>query len=337
MDVNTQANLIIENIDVAPLDAQWNAWPIKTVPDALQKPLFGTAELDSDKPPLNTYAVLDAAKITLFDNPEDAGGLPCQCLYQRQEQETLASVAPYLVQLRAEHDFTRTLFTYNPAFPENHASVHLWHKRPGIFIRTRASFDQLWQHLTQFTHIQDEQGKRYFFRFYEPKYLETLFQALTPGELNTLFGPHHLTFFSYSNDERPFFRISQSPDNLHVSAEPILLNQRIRDIFNQGAEQKFMRKALDFCQQNLPAITLKEGEDEQAFVRRAVALAKQNGLRLELAVLYFVAACWVMYPFLDQWLAEVTPKLKQSDLGQPGRAQALLEHALQKRKEIFDE
>lgn len=349
-ETGTAPYLHIETLDdIEPLDGQFDVHPPKTVPDALYEPLFDQPEPTEQEiehygskaqvPPMKLYAILDAAKVKVpsLRSTLDTADLDFACLITGEDYEALKDSAPYIVELKEGNDFTRTLFTYNPNFSDKHLTVHLWHKEPGIYIRSRASLMELGQHFAQFVKVQDEQGKSYFFRFYEPKYLETLFQALAPGEINSLFGPHHSTFFAYSNDDRLFFSIRQSSDNLNVPAEPILLSQRIRDVFNQGAEQKFIRKALDFCQQNLPAITLKENEDKQAFVRSAVALAKQNGLHLELAVLYFIAACWVMHPYLDQWLAEVMPKLKQSDLGQPGRAQALLEHALQKRKEIFDE
>lgn len=42
-----------------------------------------------------------------------------------------------------------------------------WQQGTGIFIRSMASFNETWKHFRKFTKVQDEQGKWYFFRFWD--------------------------------------------------------------------------------------------------------------------------------------------------------------------------
>ena len=182
-----QGYLIIEEIEgVEPLDSQASSWPMKDVPDALYEPLFGQIEPSSEAHThvshsqsitlIKTYAILDAAKtqfgLTEFRNC----AMPFRCLFKGEAAEELKDKAPYLIELEARNDFTRTLFTHNTNMPDEMTTAHLWHKEPAIYIRSRADFDTLWRHFRKFTQIKDEKGKWYFFRFWEPGRVVELLQ-----------------------------------------------------------------------------------------------------------------------------------------------------------------
>ncbi|KIC36985.1 DUF4123 domain-containing protein [Leisingera sp. ANG-M7] len=170
--------LHIEDIPgVDPLDAQFGAWPLKTVPGALLEPLFGQPEAGpagatdnggAEEPALlKTYALIDAAKLHGgFDEIQDCG-LPFRCLFQGEAAEELKDAAPYLIQLESDARFTRALFTHIPNAPARLSTLHLWHRNPGIFIRSSADFVAVWKHFRKFTRIRDENGKWFFFRFWE--------------------------------------------------------------------------------------------------------------------------------------------------------------------------
>jgi len=155
---------------VEPLDAQFGVHPKKSAPDALRDALFGQPEpSDAEReafgdtlPLLATYAVLDAAKMPyLLTSLLESSGLRYQSLFQGAAQEDLGEHAPYLVELCEDNDFTRRLFTG----PDGIGG--LWVKDLGIFIRSRAGFDALRKHLRKFTRVQDEEGKWFYFRFWD--------------------------------------------------------------------------------------------------------------------------------------------------------------------------
>ncbi len=175
-----QSYLLVERIDgFAPLDDQMGVWPQKTVPDALSEPLFGQpdptdAEIrhygSAEKvPALKTYIILDAAKlcmgVTEFENCDMAF---CS-LFKGEAAQNYADVCPYLIELKPDLEFTCRLFTYCPNVPAQMTTVHLWHTEPGIYIRSRASMDQLRRHFRKFTKLYSRETDSWtYFRFYEP-------------------------------------------------------------------------------------------------------------------------------------------------------------------------
>lgn len=175
-DGEAEGYLHIEEIEgVEPLDAQFGVHPLKTVPDALYEPLFGQPEPSAaevvqyggaDKvPPLNTYAILDAAKVVNFVVMLEASGLEYRCLFKGKAAEEMRDVAPYVVRLEEGNDFTRNLFSKDP---EQDVPWFMWDKKPGIYVRSRGALADMWKHFRKFTKVQDENGKWFYFRFWEP-------------------------------------------------------------------------------------------------------------------------------------------------------------------------
>lgn len=185
----------IENVE--PLDRQFGTNPKKAVPDVLQEVMFGQLELTESKvdvagkEPINassgqTYAILDAAKVTNLPELLGASGLEHRCLFNGDAYDDLKNAAPWLARLEDGNDFTRRLFT--GPFGIN----GLWEKEPGIYVRSSATLDDLWGHLRKFTRVQNNDGKWFYYRFWEPRWTTSLIldlpsnrrdQFLTPLEM----------------------------------------------------------------------------------------------------------------------------------------------------------
>lgn len=170
--------LFIKEIkDIEPLDGQYGEWPLKTVPDKLLEPLFGElepakediAQYGSAKTvlPIRTYAIVHPEKFQRRAKEIKACGLPLRCLFKGEAAEERKDEAPYLIELKVDADFTRRLFTHDPKMPDDRTSVHLWQQEPGMYLRSRANLDDLWQHFRYFTRFQNENGKWFHFRFWE--------------------------------------------------------------------------------------------------------------------------------------------------------------------------
>ncbi len=140
---------------VAPLGPQLGVRDPKFVPDQIAKHLSGGRDV-------NTFAILDAAKLPGLAEQLEASGLLHRCLFKGKPAAELRDVAPWIVALDHQHPFTRALFTSGDA-PWAH-----WDKAPGIFVRSDGSLDQVWQHFRRFTRVMDERKKWYYFRFWEP-------------------------------------------------------------------------------------------------------------------------------------------------------------------------
>lgn len=186
--------LFVETINgVEPLDGQFGVDVPKTVPDVLYDALFGQVEPTKDEmanakgyfakvPPLHTYAILDAARVTNLPEMLETSGLDHRCLFKGKAEDELKNVAPWLVRLEEGNTFTRNMFTLSKA------PWHLWGSESGIYLRSRGTLDDVWKHFRKLTKVQDENQKWYYFRFWERQILANLgsgfFDDLGSGPIN---------------------------------------------------------------------------------------------------------------------------------------------------------
>lgn len=187
------ALLDIEIIEgVKPLDEQFAVHPPKTVPDALYGPLFGQQSpsprgaLDSvdrgNAGPLQTYAILDAARVANLPMVLEASGLEHRCLFKGAAYDELKDLAPWIVRLEDGNKFTRQLFTRGQSF------WSLWDKEPGIYIRSRASCDDLWRHFRKFTRVRDRKGRWYYIQYWRPAFFLDYILSMAPEKQRIFIG-----------------------------------------------------------------------------------------------------------------------------------------------------
>ena len=181
---------------IEPLTAQFGIEAPKVVPTALYEVLFGQLEptqselgpngnSQAEAPPLQTYAVLDAAKIPGLPELLAASGLKNSCLFQGDTFDELKDVAPWLVHLKEENSLTRNLFT------RSGAQWHLWDKEANVVLRSFASLNVLRSHLRRFTRVQTAQGASLYMRFWEPKWTVPLIGGLPDPDATRFF--EHIT------------------------------------------------------------------------------------------------------------------------------------------------
>lgn len=170
-----QPLLYIDTIEgVEPLDAQIGISPKITVPDALYGALFDQPDLSAENggatckviavPPLQTYAILDAAKVTNLPELLECSDLEHRCLFKGNAYDEMHNVAPWIVRLEESNSFTRSLFT------RSDAPWHLWDQKPGVFFRSRRTLDELQRHFRKFTKVRDENDKWLYLRWWETSF-----------------------------------------------------------------------------------------------------------------------------------------------------------------------
>ena len=163
----------INLIDVAPLSDQRQSTELKKIPDKLRDPLFGhptatAAESrafegdPNDLPRLQTYAVLDAAKVQGLPEMLETSGLEHRCLFTGEAFDELKDAAPWIVKLEQDAPLLEYLFT------QSDAPWHLWDAEPGVFLRSTKPLKEVWSYLRKFTRIKDEAGNWFYQRFWEP-------------------------------------------------------------------------------------------------------------------------------------------------------------------------
>ncbi|HEY0077407.1 MAG TPA: DUF4123 domain-containing protein [Pyrinomonadaceae bacterium] len=125
----------------------------------------------------NLYVVLDGASVPellpkLYDmHPE------FECLYRGELKPDIAEVAPYLVRLEPDSDFTHWVVERG------------WGKHWGIFVAADADMRTMRRHFRTFLIVYDDTGKPLYFRYYDPRVLRLYLPTCNEEELRAVFGP----------------------------------------------------------------------------------------------------------------------------------------------------
>lgn len=121
------------------------------------------------------YAILDAARDPIIYSRLAVSGNRKVCLFIGDQAREMATVAPYLVELDKTDSFTRWVL-------ENG-----WGNSWGIFVKSDATFIKLRNSLRTFLRAADEDGKTFFFRYYDPRVLRLFLPTCDAIQLETLF------------------------------------------------------------------------------------------------------------------------------------------------------
>lgn len=113
---------------------------------------------DMMSPPLRVFALLDASQSP--DIPIFLEGFsdPARCLFDGAAYEDMAEAAPWLVELTRHSD------AWDWFVEEGYG------RNWGILIHSRLELPRLKAHLKKFLKIEDEDGERYFFKYYRPEH-----------------------------------------------------------------------------------------------------------------------------------------------------------------------
>lgn len=195
-----QNGLMVEALEpIQPLRPTDVAWQDGDLPGTVMETLFGQPSLLQGSPashdaaavlpPLRTYIILDATKLGSGASEIECCDMPFQSLFIGKAARDLADIAPYIVQLDPRKRFTRRLFRYDPRLPAKMTSMHLWHREPGIYIRTRLTMDEIRRRFRRFTRVRDDSGAWFVLRFYDPNVLLDMAEHLEEANRQRFFTP----------------------------------------------------------------------------------------------------------------------------------------------------
>jgi Domain of unknown function (DUF4123) len=133
------------------------------------------------------FAVLDGASVPGLREKLHQARPESVCLYRGELAPDMAEVAPYLVRLERESEFTDWVLNQG------------WGNHWGIFVSTPSGLHALRQHFRRFLIVHDEKGKPMYFRFYDPRVLRTYLPTCNAQELAAIFGP--VSFYALEGEE----------------------------------------------------------------------------------------------------------------------------------------
>ena len=108
---------------------------------------------------LNVFAVLDGAAVPNLRTSLHIFQPEYECLYRGDLKPDMAQVAPYLVRLEPNSQFTDWVV------------VDGWGKHWGIFVRSAEDMPAVRRHLRRHLVVHDEDGRPLAFRYYDPRVL----------------------------------------------------------------------------------------------------------------------------------------------------------------------
>jgi hypothetical protein len=160
------------------------------------------------------YAILDGAAVP--DLPMKMYEMrPHQiCLYRGELEPDLAEVAPYLVYLMPETEFTDWVL------------ANCWGKHWGIFVQTQFSMVEVRKQFRRLLTVHDEAGNPLLFRYYDPRVLSKFLPTCESEDLK-LFFDRASAIFAESDDAQELIRFQAQGEQL------------IQTVFSVAAEEPF--------------------------------------------------------------------------------------------------
>ena len=125
----------------------------------------------------HAYAVLDGASIRDLLPMLDEHRPESACLYWGELEEDLEYAAPYLVRLERDTPFMTWLLNEG------------WGKHWGIFALSSADLKTVRRHFRTFLMVRDPNGKKLYFRYYDPRVLRVYLPTCNIEEMSMVFGP----------------------------------------------------------------------------------------------------------------------------------------------------
>ena len=129
------------------------------------------------EPGVNAFVLLDGASVPGLVQLLHRWSPQYECLYRGELKPDIAEVAPYLVQLEADTEFTDLVLNQG------------WGKHWGVFALTPEDLFAMRQHLRRFLTVHDSAGKPMLFRYYDPRVMSIYLPNCKPDEVKAIFGP----------------------------------------------------------------------------------------------------------------------------------------------------
>lgn len=247
-----------------------------------------TALFGEPLPELKCYFILDANKHKYLE-PEN---FHCriESLFQGEFAEITKDIAPYLVEVIPYPDDSSESELMGLFSDEGAMTRFNWHEELGIFIHSRYDFDTVLRHLRHFPVMKDENGKWFFFRFYDPKvlrnYLEVI--ATSPEKLNKFFGYEKRIIHAFASgigDNFHYYQLKALPED--TRSIPILLTEFEVNGFKDKKWLETREYLMEYALQEYPQLYSEENKN---MLIKNLDEGFDKGYTYNIAILQYVVA-----------------------------------------------
>ncbi len=247
-----------------------------------------TALFGEPLPELKCYFILDANKHKYLE-PEN---FHCriESLFQGEFAEITKDIAPYLVEVIPYPDDSSESELMGLFSDEGAMTRFNWHEELGVFIHSRYDFDTVLRHLRHFPVMKDENGKWFFFRFYDPKvlrnYLEVI--ATSPEKLNKFFGYEKRIIHAFASgigDNFHYYQLKALPEDTRNI--PILLTEFEVNGFKDKKWLETREYLMEYALQEYPQLYSEENKN---VLIKNLDEGFDKGYTYNIAILQYVVA-----------------------------------------------
>ena len=247
-----------------------------------------TALFGEPLPELKCYFILDANKHKYLE-PENYH-CRIESLFQGEFAEITKDIAPYLVEVIPYPDDSSESELMGLFSDEGAMTRFNWHEELGIFIHSRYDFDTVLRHLRHFPVMKDENGKWFFFRFYDPKvlrnYLEVI--ATSPEKLNKFFGYEKRIIHAFASgigDNFHYYQLKALPED--TRSIPILLTEFEVNGFKDKKWLETREYLMEYALQEYPQLYSEENKN---VLIKNLDEGFDKGYTYNIAILQYVVA-----------------------------------------------
>ncbi len=149
----------------------------------------------------NVYSVIDGANAPVLLGKLAKYEPKHTCLFRGELSIEMAEVAPYMVKLEPDHDFTNWLLEYAMESP------------CCIFAQTDKDFLALRKHFRSFLRVESPEGETLHFRYYDPRVLSVYLPSCEEEENAVLYADvikQYLVFNHEDKELKEFQNLLQS-------------------------------------------------------------------------------------------------------------------------------
>lgn len=143
-------------------------------------------EVAQDKT-LRVFSLQDAAASPRIHPNMVLSMMDHACLYEGRIPQVLAEAAPHIVRLAISSAYTRWFLEEG------------WGRHWGVLLQSQANLMTLRAHFQRLLLVRDQAGRKFHFRFFDPRVLRTYLPTCEAHELRTVFGPVQRFFVESEN------------------------------------------------------------------------------------------------------------------------------------------
>jgi len=123
------------------------------------------------------FAVLDGARDRAIGRTLSAHTVESESLFSGHLSWSLRAASPLIVKLAPGEDFTKELIAAGWG--------HAW----GIYVASTSTLLGVRRHLRTLLRVRMDNGKKCYFRYYDPRVLRAFLPTCSPEQLRQIFGP----------------------------------------------------------------------------------------------------------------------------------------------------